>query len=151
MVRVVLAVAFLALVGACGATQSSVQVKGPTEDVVLLAGDWQGEYRGIESGRQGTIKFSLAVGRHTADGYVKMFPEGAKGAPRALKIQFVQVDHGQVTGRIDAYTDPSCNCQVETVFSGSVEGDVIDGMFETKVVGSEESHRGQWSVYRYDS
>ncbi len=150
MTRAMMIVAILILMSACGGSQA-IQMKGENEDLVLLAGDWQGEYKGVETGRQGTIKFSLGVGRHTADGYVKMFPDGVKGAPDALKISFVEVEEGHVSGKIDSYVDPSCNCQVQTIFIGNVDGDNIDGTFETVVIGTDKKQSGNWSAFRYDS
>ena len=54
-----------------------------------LAGDWQGEYQGKESGRSGTVSFSLAIGRHIAEGEVVM------SGSTPLKIEFVQIKGGQ--------------------------------------------------------
>jgi hypothetical protein len=50
---------------ACGGGQKDVAVEGNDTELVKLAGDWQGEYKGKESGRTGTVSFSLAIGRRT--------------------------------------------------------------------------------------
>ena len=130
---------------ACAATAKQVEVKGGNEDLVKLAGNWEGQYEGLDSGRTGAIKFSLEVGRHTADGEVFL------GGNQPLKISFVQVEGGQVNGRIDPYTDPTCNCTVRTEFEGLFRGDSVDGTFVTKVLPDGKELRGNWQVARKGS
>jgi hypothetical protein len=130
----------LAVIAACGGGQKEVAVEGSDTELVKLAGDWEGDYKGIESGRTGPVKFSLTVGSHVAEGEVFM------GGQTPLKIEFVQIKGGQVKGTIAPYTDPRCNCQVATSFVGSVTGDEISGSFETKVQDQVQS--GSWHVTR---
>ena len=127
---------------ACGASQKQVEVKGKDTEMAKVAGDWEGDYEGNESGRRGTIKFSLVLGRHTADGEVFM------GGDTPLKIQFVEVEGGQIKGTIAPYTDPGCSCEVETSFLGTLAGDTISGMFETKVPATGQIQTGTWQVAR---
>jgi hypothetical protein len=117
-------------------------MKGGDMDLARLAGDWAGNYKGTESGREGPVTFSLTIGQHTADGTVLM------GGTTPLKIQFVAVEHGKIAGKIDPYTDPSCQCQVQTEFTGTLEGETIDGGFTTKVVGKDIEQHGVWNVTR---
>lgn len=133
---------FLLLLAACGGTTSSVAVKGGDVELAALAGDWTGNYKGTESGREGPVNFSLQVGSHTADGTVLM------GGTSPLKIQFIALAHGQITGKIDPYTDPSCQCQVQTEFTGTRDHNAIDGTFTTKVVGKDIEQHGVWNVTR---
>jgi hypothetical protein len=98
---------------ACGGSQKDVEVKGKDTETAKLAGEWEGTYEGRESGRSGTAKFNLQLGRHTAEGEVYM------GGETPLKIQFIEVEGGQIQGTIAPYTDPNCDCQVETTFLGS--------------------------------
>lgn len=127
--------------GACAGAQHPVEVKGGDADLVSLAGDWTGSYTGIESGRSGPVSFSLELGRHTADG--KVLLDGAT----PLAIQFVAIEGGQVSGKIVPYTDPTCHCEVDTDFIGSLDGDSITGTFTTVATGHGEQH-GEWSVAR---
>ncbi len=127
---------------ACGGSANQVEVKGGESDLAGLAGEWEGSYTGIESGRSGPVSFSLALGRHTADGTVLM------GGDTPLKIQFLAVEGGTLNGKIDPYTDPSCNCQVSTEFVGTQDGDLISGTFTTTVVGTDTVQTGEWSVNR---
>ncbi len=132
----------MAAIAACGGGQRDVAVEGNDTELAKLAGDWQGNYSGNESGRSGTIEFSLQLGRHTADGQVVM-----SGAT-PLKIEFVAVKAGQVKGTIAPYTDPNCHCQVETSFLGNLGGDTISGMFETKIGKTGQIQTGSWTVKR---
>jgi len=130
---------------ACGGGASEVAVKGGDLDLARLAGDWLGDYHGTESGRQGPIHFSLQLGQHTAEGTVLM------GGSSPLKIQFIAISHDKVSGKIDPYTDPQCQCQVQTEFDGTVGNNAIDGSFTTKVIGKDVEQHGAWSVKRTDA
>lgn len=131
-------------VAACGGSQKAVEVKGGDGELAKIAGDWTGDYHGVESGRSGTIDFSLELGRHTAIGEIHM---GAPDAP-PLKIEFVAVDGGKVHGTIAPYTDPNCTCEVQTTFTGTAAGDTISGTFETKVSANGQTQTGDWQVSR---
>src|SRR5262245_29159162 len=126
MLERVVAIASLVAVG-CGGGQGEVAVKGKDTELVRSAGDWEGDYEGIGSARTGTIKFSLQLGRHVAEGELVM------SGSTPLKIEFVQVEEGKIKGTLAPYTDPNCSCQVETSFLGNVAGETISGMFETKI------------------
>jgi hypothetical protein len=131
------------VVAACGgAGTKDVAVKGPDNELAKLAGDWAGDYKGIESGREGTVTFSLQMGSHTAEGEVVM------GGTTPLKVEFVQVKSGEVKGTIAPYKDPNCSCEVETSFVGTLSGDTISGNFETKVSASGQTQTGSWQVTR---
>jgi hypothetical protein len=131
-----------AVVVGCGGGQKDVEVKGKETETAKLAGDWEGNYEGNESGRSGTVRFSLQLGRHTAEGEVFM------GGDTPLKIQFIEVEGGKVQGTIAPYTDPNCQCQVETSFIGTVAGDTISGMFSTKIGETGTIQTGTWEVSR---
>lgn len=132
----------LALLGACGGGQKAIAVKGSDSELVKLAGTWEGNYQGNDSGRSGPVTFDLRVGQHSAEGEVRM------GGTTPLTIQFVQFTEGQVRGTIAPYTDPSCSCQVETTFLGSRDGESINGTFEVKVGGTGQVQTGSWQVKR---
>jgi hypothetical protein len=140
-------VAVLAMsLGACAASATNIPMKGKDTDVVQLAGEWEGSYTGTDSGRTGDIRFHLGMGRHTADGEVIF---GATGMP--LKVSFVQVANGQVSGTMAPYKDPVCECEVETEFFGTVDGDQIDGTFTSHVTSMNMTQRGSWKVVRSGS
>ena len=132
----------LAVVVGCGGSQKDVAVQGTDLDLARVAGDWEGDYKGNESGRTGPVTFSLRVGSHTAEGQVVM------GGATPLKIEFVKVKENEVRGTIAPYTDPNCSCQVETTFLGNVGQDQIDGTFETRISTTGQMQTGTWSVTR---
>ncbi len=67
------------------------------------------------------------------------------GQSQVLTIQLVRVGDGTVTGTLDPYRDPGCNCPVETTFTGRVNGDTITGTFITK--GADiPTQSGTWQV-----
>ncbi len=148
MRRGLVVVAFVAACG--GATQTTVPVQGTDEDLGLLAGRWEGSYQGTESGRQGRVTFDLTLGHHAADGQVIMFTgtEPSAEARQPLQIRFVQVRKGEVNGKIRPYTDPSCNCEVETEFVGQLAGDTLDGTFTTKATAEGTVQHGRWEAVR---
>jgi hypothetical protein len=127
---------------ACGGSPKEVAVEGSDTSLVQLAGDWSGEYKGNESGRTGTVSFSLQLGRHVAEGEVIM------GGNTPLKIEFVQVQQGQIKGTIARYTDPNCSCDVETSFIGKLAGSSIAGDFETRIASTGKIQTGTWTVAR---
>ena len=110
------------------------------------------------------MPLSLAAGRDTAYGDVAMVPTGGEpllaaetGRPgvvtrpssRALTIRFVRIAGDSVSGWLDPYQAPDCNCVLTTTFVGRARGDRIDGTFRT--VGdprAAEAQTGQWSVTR---
>ncbi len=136
-------VASVFAVAACGGANSQIELKGGDPDLAQLTGTWEGDYQGQESGRNGTVKLTLELGRHTADGQLLM---GGSNLP--LAISFVAVEKGQVSGKIQPYTDPSCSCQVETEFLGTLVGNQIDGTFTTKVLANGAEQHGTWKVAR---
>jgi len=139
---VVLALSLLApaMIG-CGGRQTQFEMKGRDADLVQVAGEWNGTYTGIDSGRSGEIRLDLQLGRHTGDGSVKM---GATELPFA----YVAVQGDEVTGELKPYLDPQCKCEVETTFVGSRMGDAMIGSFTTKVIGQDVEQHGEWSAKR---
>ena len=139
--NVPIVVLVVALAG-CGAGGKDVEVKGNDNELAKIAGDWQGTYKGVDSGRSGPVRFSLQLGRHVAEGEVVM------DSTTPLKIEFVQIKSGQIKGTIAPYTDPSCACQVETSFLGTIAGDAISGTFETKIAAKHLTQTGAWEAAR---
>src|SRR5260370_38709233 len=66
--------------GACGASRSPVPLVGAASDVSALTGEWGGDYSSAESGRSGSITFTLRAAGDSAFGDVVMVPS-ALGRP----------------------------------------------------------------------
>ncbi len=162
MTRTAMSVLFgLGLLAACGQAPGAVPVLG---DVGALQGEWYGEYQSAATGRSGSISFTLRAGTDTAQGDVVMTPQGwdhpvqpagQPGIPsaqrtrrRILSITFVRASGGTVTGRLDAYIDPQCGCDVMTTFEGGLRGDTLAGTFRSHHVQGGATRSGEWWVVR---
>lgn len=126
-------------------------------DASALDGRWEGEYSSEATGRSGSIVFELESGDRVARGDVYMKPkEGATSSlpgasqpiPQILNINFVSASGGIVTGTMDPYRDPQCDCEVQTTFVGRVAGDTIEGTFTTTPSGSAPITTGRWKIAR---
>jgi hypothetical protein len=166
-IAVALLVPALALAGitACSSSQpkpednpAPVVPVGGT-DMSSLVGKWVGDYSSTETGRSGSIVIEFKSGGKVARGDVLMQPKGysasaapgadpLKSMPQVLSISFVNVEGGAIKGTMDPYTDPSCNCQVDTTFVGKLSGDTIEGTFSTTPSGQNAPKVGKWKVTR---
>ena len=153
------------LLWACGGSGTAappVPVSGSTKDMAALAGKWSGEYSSVESGRSGSIVFTLTAGTDNATGDVVMGPMtggppgGEQSAPQpgvtptppqAIPIRFVNIEGGRVRGRLEAYTEPTCKCQLTTVFDGRLNGSTLEGTYTT-LLPDGQVQSGRWSVTR---
>jgi hypothetical protein len=148
---------------ACAGTPAPVPVQSAQADLARLAGRWEGEYSSSQTGRNGSIVFTLAAGRDTATGDVLMIPAGGSASLRPavggsdkrsptqsaemLTIRFVQIEGDQVRGEMDPYRAPDCDCTLTTTFTGTVHGDRIEGTFVT-LGPSGAPAKGRWNVHR---
>lgn len=160
-----LGAALVAAAAACASTQEPhVPVSIGPADLSRLAGEWTGEYSSATTGRSGSIVFHLTATADSAHGDVIMVPratglplrramlheqpEVGSALPRELTIRFARFEGGRVTGVMDRYTDPDCNCPVSTTFQGTVHGDRIEGTFNTYGAPAGHPVTGRWSVER---
>jgi hypothetical protein len=149
---------------ACGASRAPVPLVGASADVGALTGEWAGDYNSAESGRSGSISFTLRAAGDSAFGDVVMIPsalgrplvpwrgENATGANQqpastVLTIRFVRVEHGHVSGTLDPYADPQTGARLLTTFSGELNGNAITGTYTTRLL-SGDTQTGRWTVQR---
>ena len=152
-------------VSACASKPTPVNVTGDPEDRASLAGKWAGEYNSPATGRSGSIVFNLSRSGDAATGDVVMIPKGYGKAlvpydrtgtsvqspgtsSQVLTIRMVRVAGGNVTGVLDPYRDPECNCPVQTSFTGRLSGDTIEGTFSTTRPEASTPQTGTWRVKR---
>lgn len=154
-----------ALLSACAPVISNVAVRGDASAVSQLVGQWDGEYRSEETGRNGFITFKLRAGTDTAQGDVIMtyrtnsvsadnssngeYARVMSPSMQVLTIRFVAAEDDEVLGILDPYTDPNCGCPLTTRFRGRLRGDEIKGTYETR--STEIFHKpttGVWSAKR---
>lgn len=153
----------LLAVMACGPSiPETVPLVGTLTDVSPLVGEWTGEYDGGAGGRSGSIVFVLRSATDTAHGDVLMIPravgeQAATDARRGqlqlhsnqvLKISFVRVASGDISGTLDPYIDPDCKCNVQTTFTGRLTGNTIEGTFVTRGSQLPREYTGRWRVTR---
>ncbi len=152
------------LTAGCASNPAPVPVAGSAADLSKLTGDWVGEYSSVVTGRSGSIVFRLSAGADTAYGDVIMLSRRARragtgdqaGVPaertaQTLTVSFVRAQGGGVTGRLDPYLDPDCNCTVVTVFEGRFRGNSIAGTYTTSRDTGSPSPTGRWKVTRKKS
>ena len=151
---------------ACGASRAPVRLVGASSDVSALTGEWAGDYSSAQSGRSGSISFTLRAAGDSAFGDVVMIPSawgrplvpwrqenvaggGANQSPAStvLTIRFVRVEHGHVSGTLDPYADPQTGARLLTTFSGELTGTTIAGSYTTRLP-SGDTQTGRWSVQR---
>jgi hypothetical protein len=160
-------IVFAVIAPACATKPTPVTVAGERGDVASLAGRWAGEYNSAATGRSGSIVFNLSPSGDAANGDVVMIPAGygkalvpytANTTPggvmqntntsQVLTIKLVRVSGDTVSGALDPYRDPSCDCPVQTTFTGRLNGDTIDGTFTTRGSPSNTPQTGTWRVKR---
>jgi hypothetical protein len=123
----------------------------------MLDGRWEGEYYNVTQKRGGTIVLEFSGKRATGNGDVLLIPKGSSEAlkpsrppteaetlaqmPRITSIEFVKAEGGNLSGKMDPFIDPDCNCEVMATFYGKVTGDVIEGNFRTSAPGE-----GTWKA-----
>lgn len=146
---------------ACAGTPAPVRLQGEPAAISSLAGLWEGEYRGQMPGSRGTITFSMTADGEGAYGDVTMFgPRGQLlaaadpleqhrahiSSPQSLRVDFVRVGLGGVTGTLEPYTSPECACVVTTTFHGTVVADTISGSYTSH--DTRGTTEGTWRVIR---
>jgi hypothetical protein len=160
--RVAAAALALLLLG-CRYQPTPVPLQGAASNIAALSGTWEGEYIGAQSGRSGTITFTVQAGKDTAFGDVTMMAGTGNAviaadvesrvhathsrSPALLVVKFVSVRGGLVEGVLEPYLAPDCSCVVTTTFRGAVEGDVISGEYVTTGQYGLR-HNGRWSIRR---
>ena len=151
-----------ALLGACTYAGTPVPLSGSANDVGRLAGRWDGEFWSDESGRGGTLLFTIRAGTDTALGDVVLNsgmtdpviaadardPQHLRHsrAPEVLRVTFVAVQGEMIRGQIEPYIAPDCKCVVVTEFLGTLAGDTVAGRYDTRGPGVRQE--GRWSMRR---
>ena len=152
---------------ACASKPTPVTVAGAASDRATLAGKWTGEYASQSTGRSGSIVFNLSPSGDAASGDVVMVPRGldrpltpysagntsmtgvqTPATSQVLTIKLVRVSGDTGSGVLDAYRDPECDCPVVTTFTGTLNGDTIDGTYTTRGTQAAGPQSGTWRVSR---
>lgn len=145
-----------ALALGCAGPGSPIPVRG---DVTPLVGRWEGEYASPQTGRVGSIVFTLRAGTDTAMGDILMVPSSAepppamppdadpnRRPPQVLHVSFVRCEGNAVTGWIEPYPDPDTGEKVLTTFEGVLGDDRIEGTYTSYTELSGRRTTGTWRV-----
>jgi hypothetical protein len=169
MQRVALLIVSVIAVSAVSCTPAAKQpdtnVTASDFDLNPLVGVWRGSYTNPTAGRTGTIAFTLRAGESNATGNVVMIPkpdslltaeerellsESPPQSRAVLPIHFIRKQGGNVTGTLDPYRSPDCDCIMATTFQGTfTDATTIEGTF-TNVPSRAGSSitTGTWKVTR---
>jgi hypothetical protein len=162
LIRLVAASLAMTVAG-CTPKAPAIDVMSGDFDLNPLVGEWRGTYSSTETGRAGTIAFTLRAGETAAFGRVIMMPHGvdtvgmadmsptgsATASRQALTISFVRKEGGRLVGTLDPYTDPDCRCTVNTSFQGAfTDAKTIEGGFTTTRPQGQRPTSGTWKVTR---
>lgn len=150
---------------ACASKPPGIAITASDFDLNPLVGVWRGTYTNPLAGRTGTIGFSLRAGESFASGNVVMIPKAdslltpderemlndERPTGRAvIPIRFLRKEGGSLTGTLDPYRAPDCDCMVTTTFQGAfTDAATIAGTFTTvpSKAGSTITS-GTWKVTR---
>ena len=155
--------ALTATATACARSTPGIELASSDFDLQPLVGQWRGSSTSSQTGRIGTIAFTLRAGESAASGGVVLFPKpDSLLTPQeretmenvsdrtVVKIHFIRKEGGTVSGELDPFPDPECSCMATTKFQGSfTDANTIEGNFTTvpttpggRVTG------GRWKVSR---
>jgi hypothetical protein len=156
--RITWIIAAAAALGACAGPGLPIPVRG---DLTPLVGRWEGEYTSRQTGRVGSIVFTLAAGADTATGDILMIPAAPepppsvppqadvpRAVPQVLRVSFVRCEGSGVSGWVEPYAYPETGEQVLTSFDGVITGDRIEGTFTSHLELSGRRTSGTWQVRR---
>jgi hypothetical protein len=151
--------------GGCGTAMRPLRFEAPAAQWERLAGHWQGEYTIADHDRRGLIEFRLRAASREAFGDVLMIPDRfswptrglpdrtrpyppPETEPRLLMIRFAAADGRGIHGAMEPYWDPDRQCQTSATFTGSIDGNVMAGRFESVCEDGVRVLRGRWRVER---
>lgn len=157
--------AVAAFAAACSSnTPQVIPLSGEPADISALEGQWIGSYHAYNpSGRSGTILFRIQAGQDTARGEVLMHVAGRETAEiipfttdpwadvspdQILEVTFVRAAGGTVFGRFDIYNDPVCGCEIRTTLTGRINGDLLEGTYNSAHLNGADRTTGRWRVVR---
>lgn len=149
---------------ACATKTPGIAMTASDFDLNPLVGVWRGSYSNPQTGRTGTVAFTLRAGESSATGNVVMIPRAdslltaedremvnnVAESRSVLNISFIRKEGGSVNGTLDPYRSPDCDCIVRTNFQGVfTDAATIQGTFTVVPTkpGSSIS-TGTWKVTR---
>ena len=150
----------LTLAACSSAPPPAVPVHASDTYMERLTGSWSGSYWSADTGRRGQITFELEQSEEVAHGGVIMIPADARQltpaweshevavSPQPLHIEIVRAEDNQLTGTLEPYRDPECDCMLSTSFIGTIRNDSIEGSFVALGGPGHQKQTGRWKVDR---
>lgn len=148
---------------ACVTLPRPIPVADRPTDVLMLGGEWRGDFTSEDGQRGGTIAFILEVNNDTAQGSALLKPvaylPALAGASAPMRTEartivespmhFVSVTDGVVAGVVPAFFDADRLTVVQMTFVGRLRSwDVLEGTYVTLSTGARVEERGTWRVVR---
>jgi hypothetical protein len=148
---------------ACGTTGPATFSTAPA-DLMHLEGEWVGTYHAdVAHGRAGPLLFRLDAaeevaqgcaimrvgGRETVEGFAMEGDLWSHVPPeRLMLLVFTRGPEGTIRGTFAPYPDPVCGCEMRTVLTGRIRGNVIEGTYVMEHATGGERTLGKWRVTR---
>jgi hypothetical protein len=161
MMRIAVAGSAL-LTMACASLPDPAVITSRPTDVILMDGEWRGDFISIDGAAGGTLELTLAVHNDSARGRAVLapvvYPEidvsaPARAQPRPTRralVSFVAVTNGVMTGTLPPYFDADLGGVVQMTLVGRLRSwNLIEGSFV--VLGSNLTvvQAGTWRVVRH--
>lgn len=167
-IRIAAVGAALFLLAGCTSSAPPVALVGSSSDLQQLAGNWHGTFRNTELKRGGQIDFRMSAATDSAYGEVTMYterpdqpiwnrPPGVDGvtnsgpsaqAPVWMRIRFVRVEGGYVSGQMEPVFEPRCNCWTMAKFIGRLKDGHMEGSYTSRSRDGLFESSGSWQADR---
>jgi hypothetical protein len=164
-VKLILAVVISTSVLACTPKPPSTEITSSDFDLQPLVGVWRGDFSSAQTGRTGIVAFTLRAGESSAKGNVvmiarpdslltaeerEMLDNGTLAGRSVVPITFIRKQGGNMSGVLDPYRAPDCECTVTTTFEGTfTDSNNITGTYTTVPSKAGASVTGgTWKVTR---
>ena len=152
------------LIAGCGSYSAPpVQLAGDPASMGALRGTWHGTFRNTQLRRRGQVDFRMKADADSAFGEVVMYtdspsqpiwnrpttgPSGTHEVSTWLRIRFVRVEGGLVSGEMEPFFEPRCQCYTTARFVGRLHGTKIDGSYTTRSADGRFESSGSWEAER---
>jgi hypothetical protein len=150
-----------ALTVACVSLPDPAELTRRPTDVILLDGEWSGDFASIDGTSRGTLELTLGVRDDIARGQAVIapmtYPDVGVSAParpqerptRRTLVSFVSITDGVVTGTLPPYFDADIGGLVQMTLVGRLRSwNVIEGSFVVLGPSLTVVQAGTWRVVR---
>ena len=164
-VKLILAAVISVSALACTPKPPGTEISASDFNLQPLVGVWRGDFNSAQTGRTGIVAFTLRAGESSAKGNVvmiarpdslltpeerEMLENGTLAGRSVVPITFIRKEGGSMSGILDPYRAPDCDCTVTTTFQGTfTDANTISGTYTTVPSKAGASVTGgTWKVIR---